>query len=158
MTAEEWRPIPGFEGYLVSNHGRVLSRRQGTPRLLSAPPGHKGYRTVGLMRSGRAESIRVHQLVAAAFIGPRPDGLQVRHLNGDNQNNHVANLAYGTPSENNLDQVAHGTHAFSRRTHCKNGHHYAPDSTVLGSRGERRCLLCSRAKDARKRALRRLVA
>ena len=47
--------------------------------------------------------------MAEAFIGPRPEGLYVLHGDGDPLNNYVGNLRYGTPSENNLDAIGHGT-------------------------------------------------
>jgi len=43
-----------------------------------------------------------------AFSGPRPPGMQVRHLDGNGLNNHRSNLVYGTPAENMADKLAHG--------------------------------------------------
>lgn len=45
-----------------------------------------------------------------AHEGERPDGQQVRHLDGNPANNQLANLCYGTPRENQADRVRHGTH------------------------------------------------
>ena len=45
----------------------------------------------------------VHQLVALTFIGPRPDGLDILHINGNPIDNRVENLMYGTRTENILD-------------------------------------------------------
>jgi hypothetical protein len=42
-------------------------------------------------------------LVALAFLGPCPDGQEVRHLDGDPLNNRVDNLEYGSRTENILD-------------------------------------------------------
>jgi hypothetical protein len=50
----------------------------------------------------------VHILVAEAFIGPRPQGRQVRHLDGDAMNNRKGNIAYGFPQDNSDDRVKHG--------------------------------------------------
>jgi hypothetical protein len=50
----------------------------------------------------------VHTLVALAFIGPRPPGKQVRHLDGDCTNNYWKNLKYGTPQKNMDDRTKHG--------------------------------------------------
>ena len=38
----------------------------------------------------------VHHVVAEAFLGPRPCGLVVRHMDGDRENNAASNLAYVT--------------------------------------------------------------
>jgi hypothetical protein len=35
-----------------------------------------------------------------AFVGPRPDGHEVNHIDGDRENNHLANLEYVTHAEN----------------------------------------------------------
>lgn len=120
---EEWRPVVGYEGlYEVSSEGRVRSldrvvsytssRASGTvlrffpSRMLSLRPGMYGYHVVSL---GRGNQRTVHSLVCEAFIGPRPLGMQIRHLDGVRTNNRPDNLAYGTPQENSRDKVAHGT-------------------------------------------------
>jgi hypothetical protein len=51
---------------------------------------------------------RVHNLIAMIFLGPRPKGLCIRHLDGDNYNNKIENLTYGTPQENSNDAKMHG--------------------------------------------------
>lgn len=53
-------------------------------------------------------SVPVHRLVASAFLGPCPGGQEVRHLDGNPQNNAVTNLAYGTRTENILDVLRIG--------------------------------------------------
>lgn len=50
-----------------------------------------------------------HVLMAAAWHGPRPPGLVVRHLDGDKLNDAPWNLAYGTPAQNHDDAIRHGT-------------------------------------------------
>ena len=49
----------------------------------------------------------VHRLVLETFVGPRPDGMEARHLNGDCQDNRVENLIWGTPLENGADKIRH---------------------------------------------------
>lgn len=97
--SERWLPVPGSEGYEVSDQGRVRNARTG--RLLA---GHsdRGYRRVNL---GAARRARVHELVLLAFVGPRPEGL---HGDGDRANNALANLRWGTRAENCADTVRHG--------------------------------------------------
>lgn len=50
----------------------------------------------------------VHQLVALTFLGPRPKGQEVRHLDGNPLNNRADNLAYGTRTENIYDVMRIG--------------------------------------------------
>lgn len=117
---EEWRPVVGYEGlYEVSSFGRVRSLRRppgrpGNPGgkiLRLIPMGHHGhYRlAVGLSRDGKRKCGPVHRLVAAAFLGPCPEGLQVRHGPGGAYDNRPANLSYGTSLQNNLDKHRDGT-------------------------------------------------
>ena len=53
--------------------------------------------------------IAIHRLVALAFIGPRPENQEVRHLDGNPHNNHISNLCYGTRAENIADAINHKT-------------------------------------------------
>ncbi len=50
----------------------------------------------------------MHRLVLEAFVGPCPEGMQCRHLDGNRSNNHIDNLAWGTPKENCADRGRHG--------------------------------------------------
>jgi hypothetical protein len=111
LVRERWLPVPGHDGYEVSDRGRLRSYRdrQGhpreTPRLLS-PGLVSGYRHIKL---GRSFQCGVHLLVLRAFVGPAPDGMECRHLDGDRQNNVLANLRWGTKAENYDDRRGHGT-------------------------------------------------
>ena len=51
----------------------------------------------------------MHILVLETFVGPRPEGMQCRHLDGDETNNHISNLCWGTVAENHRDKILHGT-------------------------------------------------
>ncbi len=123
---EVWRPVPGYEGlYEVSDQGRVrsLPRERTAGRILKPNRSNTGYLTVNLYKGGD-HTVTVHSLVAAAFIGTRPAGMQVRHLNGDRLDPRRVNLAYGTATQNTIDSVVHGTHFEARRTACPKGHLY----------------------------------
>ena len=43
-----------------------------------------------------------------AFIGPRPKGKEVRHLDGNGKNNALSNLEYGSSYQNKIDNTLHG--------------------------------------------------
>lgn len=122
--SEEWRPIPWFEGfYSASDQGRIRSEPQPVRttgrqhgRVLAPSLSRKGYQCVRLCVSGRRLSTQVHCLVAAAFIGPRPDGLQVNHKDGIKTNNLPGNLEYVTCKENVQHCWANGMHGVE---HCR---------------------------------------
>lgn len=101
---ENWAPVDGWP-YEVSDHGRVR-RSEGSVgtwrgRILSSPPNGSGYPVVVLSGRSRRRMFYVHRLVATAFLGPVPVGQNVNHLDGDKSNNHVDNLEYLTPGDNN---------------------------------------------------------
>lgn len=102
-----WKPIQGFEGlYEVSDGGRIRALRGKTPRLLKINKTVAGYPHVGLVKCRESAKKRhwysVHRLVAAAFIGPCPDGYVVNHKDENKANNAVSNLEYVTRRENNI--------------------------------------------------------
>lgn len=103
------RPIDGFPGYSVSPVGEIWSTRRGAPRRLAVETDHRGYLLAYLMRDGRKTKVRVHTAVAGAYLGPRPDGLEIRHLDGNKTNNWYPNLRYGTAAENTADRLRHKT-------------------------------------------------
>lgn len=51
----------------------------------------------------------VHHLILEVFIGPRPEGTEGCHNNGNGLDNRPANLRWDTPTGNNGDKVIHGT-------------------------------------------------
>lgn len=118
IVGEIWRPIPGIEGYEVSDHGRVRSidrwvqqsgrKDRWFPGTLLAPQRvTSGYLKV-MVGKGRQQMI--HQLVTAAFLGPCPDGMEVAHNDGNKHNNRLSNLRYDTRAGNFSDKRSHGTH------------------------------------------------
>jgi hypothetical protein len=121
IPGEEWRPVVSFEDlYEVSDAGRV--RRTGKAhkagngqgggarigRILKQQP-FGGYRAVFLWKEGRQRTCLVHVLVAAAFLGPCPDGMEVNHKEGRHKwDNSVGNLEYMTRSDNAKHAYATG--------------------------------------------------
>ena len=155
MTRERWKSIPGLEGrYEVSDLGRVKSLQRIVSvgnntgkvlvpeRIRKLSPSPQGYPRVRLCGKTRL----VHHLVLLAFVGPRPVGLEIRHLNGNRADSRLANLAYGTRSENQMDSIRHGTHILANKTHCAKGHPYSGANLAFDRKGHRRCRTCDRAK------------
>jgi hypothetical protein len=108
---EQWRPVPGYEGlYSVSDQGRVRSEsrldglgRQIRERILK--PGQRGgWLIVNLADNSVHTVFSVHRLVMLAFVGPKPEGHIIRHLNDDPLDNWLNNLEYGTPAQNAEDR------------------------------------------------------
>ena len=89
---------------MVSDFGRVYSHV--SQKFLRPGIASNGYPTVRL--TGK-KTRTVHSLVADAFIGLCPTGMEVRHRDGDRTNPALSNLLYGTPTQNREDQYRHGT-------------------------------------------------
>lgn len=100
VDQEQWKDVSGYEGrYWVSDYGRVRSQKC----TLRPGPQSKGYLCVQLYDGSspkRPRSFCVHDLVAAAFIGPKSPGMQVNHKDTVKSNNNVSNLEYMTPLQN----------------------------------------------------------
>ena len=110
MQKEIWKPVVGFEGlYEVSNLGRVkgVSRKSkrgnhwiSVKETILKTGTSMGYPFVNLRRSGRVKSVKVHRLVAEAFI-PNPENKkEIDHKNTTKTDNRVSNLHWVTRSEN----------------------------------------------------------
>ena len=100
-----WTSLHDAPGYYVSADGRIASDRQGRVRVLA---GRLCGKYLAFYQKGRPARY-VHHVVCEVFRGPRPDGAQVRHLDGNRFNNAADNLVWGTPSENYRDRLRHGT-------------------------------------------------
>lgn len=128
---ETWRPVVGYEGlYEVSDLGHVRSvprtvvDSRGVPRrfrgaeLRNVHRGLPGYVSISLYRDGKRRCAWLHILVAEAFLGPRPPGMEVAHGNGNPSTNRLSNLRYATPAENQADKRQHGTDNAGERHPC----------------------------------------
>jgi hypothetical protein len=112
-VSEIWRAIPDVDNYEASNHGRIRSlphesvfvtgfgecRRMFPGRMVN-PFLKRGYYHVSISRGNGRRQRPVHQLVAAAFLGRRGDGMATNHINGVKTDNRPENLEYITNSEN----------------------------------------------------------
>lgn len=97
-STEEWKELRDFPKYSVSSFGRVRNDKTGKilkPFKIGSPNGQ--YYAVDFYPK---KSVRVHRLVASAFI-PNPNNKkEVNHIDGDHFNNEVKNLEWVTGSEN----------------------------------------------------------
>lgn len=162
---EKWLPVPNYEGiYEVSSLGRVKSldrevshptsgivRRKGKV-LAQNPLNEDGYLGVGLNKDGIKKKRAVHLLVLESFTGPRPEGEQACHNDGNNTNNSADNLRWDTPKENVADIKRHGRNYWLNRSTCVNGHPYTEDTVSYepANPGVRVCRVCRREKNRRR--------
>lgn len=160
LAAEKWLPIPGWEGaYEVSDMGRVRSldriivckngvRKPRKGRILRPAPNYGGYLGVALCAYGKQVTRHIHVLMMEAFVGPRPEGMDICHKDDDPTGNRLDNLRYGTRAENIHDMIRNGGNHNMSKTHCPRGHDFVEKNLTADSRrnGYRTCLACSRTK------------
>lgn len=98
---EVWKDVVGYTGlYMVSNHGNVKSLRR---NIVLRPTNDEGYLKIKLQFNRKTKSVRVHRVVAFAFI-PNPENKsQINHINGIKDDNRVENLEWCT----NIENIAH---------------------------------------------------
>ena len=115
--------IKGYENirdvYYITENGKVFSyasnnlKRRDTCKEIKQYKKTGGYLNVALVTNEqKVKYVRVHRLVALAFI-PNPDNKEyVNHIDENRQNNNVSNLEWVTPKENNLHSLTKKTYVY----------------------------------------------
>lgn len=98
IMKEVWKDLPNYEGiYKVSNLGRVKSMPRDAvlnERILNGSDCGRGYIKVSLHKNGKRKDFKVHKLIAIAFLGHIPCGMNqvIDHIDENKKNNRVDNL------------------------------------------------------------------
>lgn len=131
-------PVSPNDDYMAGSDGQIYSRTRyaGFGRKVRVDwyplVGHKmkkGYRSISMCHNNVKVTKNVHRLICIAFHGEPPArSMQVRHLDGNPENNKPENLAWGTQVENWLDRQSHGrgmkgeNHPMSKLTDVERSH------------------------------------
>lgn len=106
------KPIPSYPGYKITREGKVWSDKSnwwlkpsiakfGRNKLIA-------YRVVNLFTvDKKVRVVPIYRLLLETFVGPRPEGMVCRHLDGDSLNDDLGNLCWGTYLENTQDMTKH---------------------------------------------------
>ena len=126
-SQEQWKEIPGFEGYEISDQGRVRSYWSrihlgvgiGTHMMIANKPQRimkqnqrSGYPFVVFTQKGQSTTRNIHRLVLTVFVGPCPLGMESCHEDGNPANPSLQNLRWDTHQNNEADKNHHGTVMF----------------------------------------------
>ncbi len=94
--------------YQVSSNGLIMSLHGRKPRIIKGRISYDGYHNAHLRVSGRPKTVKVHRLVALAFI-PNPEDLrEVNHIDGNKLNNSVNNLQWVSHADNMRHAFSNG--------------------------------------------------
>ena len=107
---EQWKEIDRFPDYMVSDKGRIWTKT----RIIKRPSGNylrkgsfmkgrddtHGYLTVNIRNEKQIKNLKIHRIVAKAFLDNPLDKKEVNHINGVKTDNQSFNLEWVTSKEN----------------------------------------------------------
>lgn len=102
---EFWKSVKDFPNYEVSNFGRVRNKNSG--KILKTNDNDRYY-FVELFNGGTSKRMRVHRLVAEAFVPKQDNKTMINHIDGDKHNNKAENLEWCDAEHNNRHAREHG--------------------------------------------------
>jgi len=109
---EKWEQVEGFERYLVSNTGRVISTLRNRTRELKPQQDAIGYLHYRLYsedkrfgsysgnRGPKPKLFKAHKLTLQTFSPTLDTKLQINHVDGNKHNNIITNLEWCTAQQN----------------------------------------------------------
>ena len=103
MNNREFRKIPSLEFlYEISEDGRIFrnvkSKKQ-NKIIVDYHHSEKGYCYTFICRNGKVQKIPIARVVAECWLGKKPEGYEIDHIDRNSLNNHYKNLRYVTKSE-----------------------------------------------------------
>jgi len=94
-----YKSIGGWSNYVVTSCGRVF-KKETSKEVAQVLSGKPQYKYVNLQRDKQRKLVRVHRLVALAFLPTVEGKVFVDHIDQDKMNNNLSNLRWATASEN----------------------------------------------------------
>jgi len=107
-SSEVWKVCLDDPRYEVSDLGRI--RRKLNKRIRKPSTAGQGYYSIVVSTKGKNIGHYIHRLVAKAFLGAIPKGMEVSHKNGNKKDNRASNLVLESHKDNVQRRYIHGTH------------------------------------------------
>ena len=129
LLLDYWKDIPSLDYKYQASYMGFIKRKKFTiphphsgtitisEKFLVQKYEKDGYKTIRTMYNKKRRVKKVHRLVAEAFLGSCPDGMQCCHNNGIHYCNRGSNLRWGTPKENAQDKIIHGKSCAGEKNH-----------------------------------------
>ena len=101
----EWKAIPSFPKYEASTTGEI---RNAKTKCVIKPftDLQQEYGRITVYGEGKRRKVMAHTLVAQAFLGDKPYGHEIDHINSDRTDNRPCNLRYVTPEQNRANPMS----------------------------------------------------
>lgn len=101
----EWKAIPSFPKYEASTTGEI---RNAHTKYIVKPftDPTQEYGRITIRQDGVKRKLMVHALIAQAFLGDKPDGYEIDHINSNRTDNRPCNLRYVTPEQNRANPMS----------------------------------------------------
>lgn len=127
LKKEEWKDVVGYEKlYKVSKHGQVFSLYKN--KIMKHKLDKAGYCVIGLTKDSTQKVLKVHRLVANAFLDDFESkdilGYHVDHIDGDKQNNNILNLQMLTHFDNCFKRTGRNAYQRIKAIHLLTGKEY----------------------------------
>ena len=110
------KEIPGYAHYFADKAGNVWSTKMSKePRKLKMRLARNGYGIYWFRKEGKTIAVVAHRVVASAFWGEIPKGIEVNHKDLNKANNSLENLELITRSENYKHAVSNGAMKYGEK-------------------------------------------
>ena len=104
---EEWKTFA--TNYEISNLGNCRRVVKGGHKLIKGTIKNNGYRYTQIIEDGKPVNKYYHVQVLKCFVGDRPAGFCIDHINRDKLDNRLENLRYATYAENSMNSARYRT-------------------------------------------------